>query len=73
MKLSSDIIAELSKQYGDAFYLLHSKRFEQNFIELKKAFTDIYPKFNIAYSYKTNYISAPDNIGVSIWAAIEKV
>lgn len=56
MKLSSDIIAELSKQYGDAFYLLHSKRFEQNFIELKKAFTDIYPKFNIAYSYKTNYI-----------------
>lgn len=46
---------ELIKQYGDAFYILDSKQFAENFKELKKAFTDIYPNFNIAYSYKTNY------------------
>jgi diaminopimelate decarboxylase len=55
MELSSSVIADLSKVYGDAFYLLHTAQFEQTVVELKKAFTDIYPKFNIAYSYKTNY------------------
>ena len=35
---------------------MDSKQFENNFHELKKAFSDVYPNFNIAYSYKTNYI-----------------
>lgn len=56
MKLNSSIITNLSKIYGDAFYILHTKKFEQNVVELKKAFMNIYQKFNIAYSYKTNYI-----------------
>lgn len=46
----------LCKIYGNAFYLLDSEQFQKNYIELKKAFTDIYSNFNIAYSYKTNYI-----------------
>ena len=46
----------LKKQFGDAFYLLDSKQFRLNYQELKKAFSSIYPNFNIAYSYKTNYI-----------------
>lgn len=46
---------QLAEQVGDAFYLLKSKQFAENFIELKSEFTKIYPHFNIAYSYKTNY------------------
>lgn len=45
----------LTEQVGDAFYMLESKQFRQNYLELKSEFTKIYPNFNIAYSYKTNY------------------
>lgn len=55
MVINSSIISKLRNEYGDAFYLLDSKQFRQNFIELKDAFSNIYPNFNIAYSYKTNY------------------
>lgn len=50
-----ETIDSLRKEYGDAFYLLDSKQFRTNFLELKEAFQSIYPNFNIAYSYKTNY------------------
>lgn len=56
MKLDYSILNKLTEVYGDAYYLLDSKQFEENFIELKNAFVKQYPKFNIAYSYKTNYI-----------------
>lgn len=46
---------QLAKKVGDAFYMLESKQFRQNFEELKNEFVKIYPNFNIAYSYKTNY------------------
>jgi len=48
-------ISEISKKVGDSFYILHSEQFKRNFFELKDEFTKIYPDFNIAYSYKTNY------------------
>lgn len=51
----SETIKALKKEYGDAFYLLDSKQFRLNYLELKSAFQSIYPHFNIAYSYKTNY------------------
>lgn len=47
---------KIIEQYGDAFYLLDSNKFRKNFLELKNSFSSIYPNFNIAYSYKTNYI-----------------
>ena len=53
--LTIDKIRALSLVYGDAFYILDSKKFNNNFIELSNAFKTIYPNFNIAYSYKTNY------------------
>lgn len=56
MKLEVEQLIELSHQYGNAFYLLDSEQFEKNYKALKKAFVDIYCNFNIAYSYKTNYI-----------------
>lgn len=55
MKLNYKQINEICETYGDAYYLLDSKQFKTNFIELKESFSNIYPNFNIAYSYKTNY------------------
>lgn len=55
MEINSNVINDLRADYGDAFYLLDSAQFKQNFHELKEAFGKIYPNFNIAYSYKTNY------------------
>lgn len=55
MVINSTVIEGLRKEYGEAFYLLDSDQFRTNFLELKEAFSSIYPKFNIAYSYKTNY------------------
>ncbi len=46
---------EVFHTLGDAFYLLDSDKFRKNYLELKDAFSEIYPNFNIAYSYKTNY------------------
>lgn len=53
--MESKQIRVLREQFGDAFYLLDSKQFKLNYQELKEAFLLVYPKFNIAYSYKTNY------------------
>ena len=54
--MDKTIVRDLKDQYGDAFYLLDSRQFRSNFRELTDAFSAIYPNFNIAYSYKTNYI-----------------
>jgi len=55
MQITKEIIKSLQTEYGEAFYLLDSAQFRKNYAELKAAFNDIYPNWNIAYSYKTNY------------------
>lgn len=55
MTINAQVIDDLRKEYGEAFYLLDSEQFQKNFIELRDGFRKIYPNFNIAYSYKTNY------------------
>ena len=55
IKLNAVEVKKLKESFGEAFYLLDSNQFKINFLELKKAFCDIYSNFNIAYSYKTNY------------------
>lgn len=55
MTINKNVVENLRKEYGDAFYLLDSEQFVENYLELKKTFSEIYPDFNIAYSYKTNY------------------
>ena len=55
MIINTKVIDKLRAEYGEAFYLLDSEQFKINFAELKDTFTNIYPHFNIAYSYKTNY------------------
>ncbi len=49
-------LKKIEKEYGEAFYLLDSGVFEKNYMDLINEFRGIYPKSNIAYSYKTNYI-----------------
>lgn len=55
MDISYERLNELSNEHGNAFYLLDSEQFQRNYEKLTKEFSDIYPNFNIAYSYKTNY------------------
>lgn len=55
-KLDYELLRTLSKKYGNAFYLLESRSFEKNYTDLEAAFKKYYPKFSVAYSYKTNYI-----------------
>ena len=54
-ELTYTILSEISKQHGDAFYLLDTEQFKLNFRGLLKAFRKYYPESYIAYSYKTNY------------------
>ena len=56
MNVDSTILRKLKDEFGETFYLLDSAQFKKNYIELKKQFSNIYPNFNIAYSYKTNYV-----------------
>ena len=55
LDLTRENLLKLSNTYGDAFYVLKSAQFQKNFNELSNEFKKIYPNFNIAYSYKTNY------------------
>ena len=55
MEINQNTIRGLQSEYGEAFYLLDSAQFRKNYAELKTAFNNIYPNWNIAYSYKTNY------------------
>ena len=55
MNINREVIHNLRSEFGDAFYLLDSDQYRTNFIELRDTFRKIYPNFNIAYSYKTNY------------------
>ncbi|MBE6442621.1 MAG: hypothetical protein E7022_09980 [Desulfovibrio desulfuricans] len=58
MKLSLPQLQRLAGAHGDAFYLLDSDRFADNFRKFLAAFRAVYPRTDIAYSYKTNYIPA---------------
>lgn len=55
-KLNTELLNDLTAQFGSPFYLLDSDTFEQNYRELSETFKRYYPLFSIAYSYKTNYI-----------------
>ena len=57
-KIPSDKVNELIKEYGSPLYVFHSAEFIKNYTELLNTFRSIYPKYNIAYSYKTNYTPA---------------
>lgn len=55
-QLSFFDLEKLNEKFGDGFYLLDSDIFMKNYKNLSEEFKNYYPNFNIAYSYKTNYI-----------------
>ncbi len=55
MNISWELLYRLGEEYGDSFYLVDTKAFQDNYHEFLEAFRCIYPNTNIAYSYKTNY------------------
>ena len=54
-KLSKEQVINCVNEYGSPLYIFHSEEFKNNFINLLKTMRNIYPKYSIAYSYKTNY------------------
>ena len=56
MNITNSTLKKISDQEGDAFYLLDSKRFAQNYLDLINSFKKYYLNTRIAYSYKTNYV-----------------
>jgi diaminopimelate decarboxylase len=49
-------ISDIITSAGSPFYLCDGRRFGENFDQMTKAFSSRWPKFILAYSYKTNYI-----------------
>ena len=56
--LQKDVVRNLVSQYGTPLYVFHENEFRKNYSDLLNTFRSIYPKYNIAYSYKTNYTPA---------------
>lgn len=53
--ISAEKARELVGNYGSPMYIFHADEFESNYQNLLDCMRNIYPKYNIAYSYKTNY------------------
>jgi diaminopimelate decarboxylase len=56
MKLTRNLLSEIINKESDAFYILDSRQFSENYQNLTNSFRKFYPKTKIAYSYKTNYV-----------------
>lgn len=54
-QLSKKRVNELVEKYGSPLYIFHEDEFRKNYLNLLNTFRAIYPKYNVAYSYKTNY------------------
>lgn len=48
-------VQSLLHQYGSPLYVFDVDGFCANYRRLTKAMTDVYPRYQLAYSYKTNY------------------
>lgn len=57
-ELNKEQVSKLISRFGSPLYVFHEREFEKNYLDLISTFREIYPKFNIGYSYKTNYTPA---------------
>jgi len=51
-------VDELLDKYGSPLYIISESTIRRNMDEIKRAFTVRYPKVQMAWSYKTNYLDA---------------
>lgn len=54
-EMSDNLVKDLCCKYGSPLYVFDDEEFIKNYNRLLNSFRSIYPKYNIAYSYKTNY------------------
>lgn len=71
--MNYDQLQEISKDYGDSFYIFDTEQLKENIKLFKNSFKQHYPKVEVAYSYKTNYIPAVLRIIDSLKIAPEVV
>ena len=57
-ELKENQVIQFIREYGSPLYVFHVKEFEDNYLALLNAFRAVYPKYNIGYSFKTNYTPA---------------
>ena len=57
-KIDKCFVDELINTYGSPLYVFHKKEFVKNYGDLVSAIRKEYPKYNIGYSFKTNYTPA---------------
>jgi diaminopimelate decarboxylase len=50
-------VAALTAQHGSPLFVVSEPRLRREFRDLRAAFRDVYPDTEIAYSYKTNYVT----------------
>lgn len=53
--INEEQVKTLIKEYGSPLYILHVDEFKQNYLNLLNSIRKYYKKYNIAYSFKTNY------------------
>lgn len=53
--IDRETVNELIKEYDSPLYVFHENEFVENYNNLLDSFRRIYLKYNIGYSYKTNY------------------
>ncbi|MBI2252122.1 MAG: alanine racemase [Armatimonadetes bacterium] len=57
-KIDNILVKDLVKKYGSPLYVVSEGKLRRKYKEIERAFSLRYPKVKIAYSYKTNYLSA---------------
>lgn len=65
-------VQDLLKEYGSPLFVISEKDIRETFADAQRAFSTRYPKFQFAWSYKTNYISAVCNVyhQMDSWAEV---
>ena len=53
--VSKEMVEKLANEYEMPLYIFHVDEFKTNYLELLNTIRQYYHKYNIAYSYKTNY------------------
>ncbi len=51
-------VSDLVKEYGSPLFVISEKTIRETYAEEKRAFETRYPKVQLAWSYKTNYLDA---------------
>ena len=62
MDISHEELTSLSKRFGSSFYIFNPEQFALNFQEFRTNFRELYPKTEVAFAYKANYMPALGDI-----------